>query len=357
MRLIVQPDDGVAPLLELIKGAKESMHLAIFRFDHGDVEKALKGAMANGVKINTLIANVNRGGEKNLRNLEMRFLEAGMTVSRSGDDLIRHHDKIMIADQSRLGVLSFNFTHQDIEQSRGFGIITEDPKWVAEGIALFEADCKRVPYTCESDTFVVSPVNARKVLGNFLQDARKQLLIYDPQISDKRMIRILKDRIKAGVELRVIGQTKFDVELRQLSKMRLHTRTIIRDGEQAFIGSQSLRGNELDARREVGVIVREAPIVKKLAETFESDWASGTAEEEAPDAESKEPETPEPDTEKALEVLVKELQPITITVKKAVTKVVAQAGEEVLEDGIVKEAVKKVVKKVVKQAVKEAIRA
>lgn len=356
MRLIVQPDDGVAPLLEMIKGAKESMHLAIFRFDHGDVEKALHGAMANGVKINTLIANVNRGGEKNLRNLEMRFLEAGMTVSRSGDELIRHHNKIMIADQNRLGVLSFNFTHQDIEQSRGFGIISEDPKWVAEGMALFEADCKRVPYTCDSDTFVVSPVNARKVLGNFLQDARKQLLIYDPQISDKRMIRILKGRIKAGVELRVIGQTKFDVELRQLSKMRLHTRTIIRDGEEAFIGSQSLRGNELDARREVGVIVREAPIVKKLIETFESDWASGAAED-APDAESKDAEIPEPDTEKALEVLVKELQPITVTVKKAVTKVVAQAGEEVLEDGIVKEAVKKVVKKVVKQAVKDAIRA
>ena len=34
--------------------------------------------------------------------------------------------------------------------------------------------------------------------------------------------------------------------------MRLHTRTIIRDGAQAFIGSQSLRGHELDARREVG---------------------------------------------------------------------------------------------------------
>ena len=146
-----------------------------------------------------------------------------------------------------------------------------------------------MPYNCESDTFVVSPVNARKVLGNFLQDARKQLLIYDPKISDKRMIRILKDRIKAGVELRVIGQTKFDVDLRRLSKMRLHTRTIIRDGEQAFIGSQSLRGNELDARREVGVIVHEAPIVKKLVETFESDWASGTAEE-APDAKVKEPE-------------------------------------------------------------------
>ena len=77
MRLIIQPDDGVAPLLDLIKGAKETMDLAIFRFDHGDVEKALRAAMDNGVKVNALIAYVNRGGEKNLRKLRCGFWKRG----------------------------------------------------------------------------------------------------------------------------------------------------------------------------------------------------------------------------------------------------------------------------------------
>ena len=39
--------------------------------------------------------------------------------------------------------------------------------------------------------------------------------------------------------------------------MRLHTRSIVRDGRYAFIGSQSLRQLELDARREVGIIFRD----------------------------------------------------------------------------------------------------
>ena len=54
--------------------------------------------------------------------------------------------------------------------------------------------------------------------------------------------------------------------------MRLHTRTIIRDGSQAFIGSQSLREMELGSRREVGIIFRDKKIVGTLARIFRDDW-------------------------------------------------------------------------------------
>jgi cardiolipin synthase len=54
---------------------------------------------------------------------------------------------------------------------------------------------------------------------------------------------------------------------------RLHVRAIVRDGRHAFVGSQSLRRLELDKRREVGVFVQGAAIVKELIATFEADWA------------------------------------------------------------------------------------
>ena len=57
----------------------------------------------------------------------------------------------------------------------------------------------------------------------------------------------------------VAGQVPFDVQ--KLAGMRLHTRTIIRDQRQAFVGSQSLRSAELDSRREVGLIVQDLAIV------------------------------------------------------------------------------------------------
>jgi len=50
VKLIIEPADGVAPLLAAIKGAKTRVEIAIFRFDRTDVENALKAAAARGVK-------------------------------------------------------------------------------------------------------------------------------------------------------------------------------------------------------------------------------------------------------------------------------------------------------------------
>jgi phosphatidylserine/phosphatidylglycerophosphate/cardiolipin synthase-like enzyme len=193
------------------------------------------------------------------------------------------------------------------------------------------------------------------------------LLIYDPKISDKEMLRILQERAKAGVEIKVIGSVAghTQLEVQKLSGRRLHTRTIICDRHQAFVGSQSLRMAELDSRRELGLIVQDAKTVKKLIDTFESDWASAHAKN-AP-APAKESEAPmdgpaavsekeaEKEAEKAVQVLTKELDPLAISVKKAVRKAVAKAGEDVLHDKDVKNTMKKVVKKAVKEAVKEAV--
>jgi cardiolipin synthase len=356
VKLIVQPRDGAAPLLTAIKKAKKSVDIAIFRFDRADVEVELKAAVARGVKVNALIAYVNRGGEKHLRALEMRFLEAGITVARTADDLIRYHDKMMIVDRQVLYMLSFNFTHLDIDHSRGFGIITRNKKFVQEALKLFEADTARKSYSAGLDTFIVSPVNSRKCLGGFMKRTKKQLFIYDPEISDKEMMRILQDRAKAGVEVKIIGHSakRLNLQVAKLTKIRLHTRTIISDGTRAFIGSQSLRPAELDSRRELGLIIRDSKILKQLLECFKEDWDStDTAGAEAMEKDET-AQLPKKEVQRATKVLAKELHPLTETVKKAVKKVVAEAGGEVLEHKLVKSAVKKIVKKAVKQAVKEA---
>jgi len=369
LKLIIEPDDGVAPLLSAIKNAKKSVEIVIFRFDRADVEAALKAAVANGARVTALIANANRGGEKNLRKLELSFLEAGIIVARTDDDLIRYHDKFMVVDRRSLYMLSFNFTHLDIDHSRGFGIVTHHAKWVRQAVDLLRADCTRNPYELGMDTFVVSPINSRKVLARFLKRAKKELLIYDPKISDDEMLHILEDRAKAGVAIRVIGRLteEVPVSIRKLAQYRLHTRTIIRDRHQAFVGSQSLRPAELDSRRELGLIVRDPQVVKKLLETFESDWAAAEAPEESDQKKEKNgqeekdpskeaaPADPEEEKNKVVRVLVQELQPLTTTVKKAVRKAVAEAGEEVVKDKVVKATVRKVVKKAVKEAVKEAV--
>jgi phosphatidylserine/phosphatidylglycerophosphate/cardiolipin synthase-like enzyme len=67
------------------------------------------------------------------------------------------------------------------------------------------------------------------------------------------------------------------VDVRKLSDLRLHVRAMVRDGKAAFIGSQSLRKLELDGRREIGVIVNDSRIARKIQAVFESDWVQSKA--------------------------------------------------------------------------------
>ena len=211
MKLIIQPDDGVTPIVKAVKRAKKSIDIVIFRFDRIELEKALEAAVARGVPVRALIAHTNRGGEKNLRKLELRLLQAGVTVARTADDLPRYHGKMMMVDGA-LYVFGFNYTKLDIEKSRSFGVVTTDKRLVREATTLFEADRTRQGYIPSDDRLVVSPESSREVLTTFIKRARKQLLIYDEKVSDNLVLRVLHQRAKAGVEIRVIGRVEKSID-------------------------------------------------------------------------------------------------------------------------------------------------
>lgn len=283
MRLIIQPDDGLKPLLQAVKRATTTIDIVVFRLDRPELEKAIAAAVQRRVKVRALIANTNRGGDNNLRKLEMRLLECGVTVARTADDLTRYHDKMMIVDNT-LYVLGFNYTRLDIEHSRSFGIVTTDKRMVKEANALFHADSTRQPYTPGYDRFVVSPESSRELLTGFISKAKRELLIYNNKVSDRLLLRALQERLKAGVDIRIIGKAdkRLDrVETRKLPDLRLHVRAIVRDGSAAFVGSQSLRKIELDGRREVGVIVIDSRIAGKIKTVFETDWKESAPRESA----------------------------------------------------------------------------
>src|SRR5262245_47946825 len=165
MKLIVQPDAGVRPIVSAIKRARKSIDVLIFRLDVEEVASALSDAVARGVVVRALTAHENRGGTKRLRKLEARFLACGVTVSQTADDLVRYHGKMMIVDGRTLHVYGFNFTWLDMHKSRSFGVVTRNKRLVQEATKLFDADCSRQVYEASVDSFVVTPVNARERLS------------------------------------------------------------------------------------------------------------------------------------------------------------------------------------------------
>lgn len=346
VQLIVEPDEGVAPVIHAIDSAQQTLEILIFRFDRRDIESALVRAVGRGVRTRALIAHTSKGGEKSLRSLEMRLLKAGVTVCRTASNLIRYHGKMLIVDHKELYVLGFNYTYLDIDRSRSFGIVTQDKKLVEEALKLFDADATRQEYTPGHERLLVSPLNARGALAEFIKGATKELVIYDPNISDKAILRVLEERAKAGVAIRAIGHST-RLAARALLDPRLHIRLIVRDGTTFFLGSQSLRASELDRRREVGVILEDEKIATTLKEVFEKDWK---ASEPVPGF----AETPVSATKIAKRVakaVTKELPPLE-PVFDAVLRDAAVPDLAVLPDF---SQLQSTVEDAVKQAVKEAV--
>jgi phosphatidylserine/phosphatidylglycerophosphate/cardiolipin synthase-like enzyme len=276
VKLLVEPDDGFAPFLKQIKGARRSIDTTIFRFDLGELQKAFEAAVTRGVRVRAFIAHTNSDGEKRLRKLETELLASGVILARSDDDLVRYHGKMLIVDRAVLHVMAFNYTRLDVNKSRSFSFSTRNQRLVQEALKLFESDMARQPYAPGSEDFVVSPENSRTRLAAFLRGARRQLLIYDPKLNDPMMMRLLQERARKGVDVRVlghVGKRAAGVAAAKMPGLRLHARVIIRDGSRAFLGSQSLRKAELDERREVGIVIRDVVSVKRLMAVFEADWS------------------------------------------------------------------------------------
>jgi phosphatidylserine/phosphatidylglycerophosphate/cardiolipin synthase-like enzyme len=275
VKLIVQPDDGVAPLLAAIRHARKSIDVMVFRFDRRDLRQALADAVGRGVAVRTLIAHTNSEGPRRLRKLELDLLAAGITVARTADDLVRYHAKFFVVDRIRAFILAFNFTALDINKSRSFGVEVRTRRIVQELLTLFEADAARQPYKPGVADLLVSPLNARDRLGAFIRATRHQLFIYDPKLSDPKMLSLVRERVRAGVDVRVIGHVAkpgATIASAPLEGPRLHVRAMVADGRRAFIGSQSLKALELDKRREVGLIIRDRAIVRQMESVFAEDW-------------------------------------------------------------------------------------
>jgi phosphatidylserine/phosphatidylglycerophosphate/cardiolipin synthase-like enzyme len=357
VKLLIQPGDGIGPLVKAIGKARKRVEIVIFRFDRIEIERALEDAVKRGVFVHALIAYTNRGGEKNLRRLEMRFLAAGITVARTSNDLVRYHGKMMIIDGKQLYLLAFNLTRLDLDHSRSFGIVTSNRQLVQEATKLFEKDTKRQPYTPGSARFLVSPLNARKQLAAFIHGAKKELLIYDMKIADRAMTRLLEERAKAGVEVRIIGKVTRKTNgltVRKLNGMRLHARTIVRDQRQLFIGSQSLRELELDARREIGIIFSDRKIIASVMKVFEADWRSAASPRKEPDTDLPD-NTAASTAKKVAKSIARELPPVGPVMEKVLKEVASGDSEIEIDPKELQSAVRDAVRDSVKEVVQEVI--
>ena len=157
------------------------------------------------------------------------------------------------------------------------------------------------------------------------------------------------------MDIKIIGKvTKRSAVLdgRKLPKLRLHTRTIVRDGRYVFVGSQSLREVELDERREVGLIFGDAKVANSLIETFQHDWRLIELESRMNGKDKEDKTQVDRVAKKVAKAVAKELPSVASALEVTVKEVAAKTRVE-LDAAHVDESMKKAVKSTVHDVVRD----
>ena len=157
---------------------------------------------------------------------------------------------------------------------------------------LFEHDCHTptAPLSGITNRLIVAPDQARQRLTERLRYAQTSIGILDHRVTDPEILALLREKQSNGVPVKVIGDVRID-------GLVAHGRMILIDGVTAIIGSIHLSPPSLDARREVALVIDQAPLVARLYDYFQTMagneanimnlWPSGLPEEDEEDEEDE----------------------------------------------------------------------
>jgi len=302
-RLIVEPDEGTAPVVALIDGAHHSLLVKQFTLTDSAVMSALVRAHQRHVAMRIMLNPHRSSGDRANDESFKALRHAGLKVEWSNPAFAVTHEKSMVIDDSVALISTFNYATKYFTETRDYGIVTERPHQVAEVISGFEADWHRKPFEPDRDSGLLwSSNNSRHLMAWFIDTAEKDLIIQHPKFVDATIVERIAAARKRGVKVRLLCGGKhgisdwdildtfaslrlldrFGVKVRRQKHLKLHAKLLIVDGERAQLGSMNIDRSAFDLRRELGIVVSDAPIIKALIKVFDHDWRESKAYE-APD--------------------------------------------------------------------------
>ena len=284
LSLIIQPGDSFFPLVSAIDSAVHSIKMTIFRMDDPIVREAMKAAVERGVKVQALVAQDSKGWVKRNRKLSTELAELGIEVKAheiANKKIRRYHYKILTVDDAQSLILTFNPTQLNLHYARDFGVLIRDREIAAELNRLFDADWNGQGFKPGGTPLVISPENSRRRVLELLRSAARSIRIMDAKVRDQEIMVTLIHKAAAGCDVKIIGRDVFDdkvlpnFHVKGLSRFKLHAKCIVVDGTWFFVGSQNLRKVSLNSRREVGIIIEDGVMARRIERVFDEDWIAG----------------------------------------------------------------------------------
>jgi cardiolipin synthase A/B len=290
--LIIEPDEGIAPVLALINGASRSIDLVMYELEDNAIESALAAAEKRGVSVRVLLSPGYQGEPSAVNDAAYETLRAlGVAVHWSPDHFALTHEKSLVVDANEALIMSFNFVPKFYPTGRDFGVIDRDKKDVAATESTFNVDWEGSGATAPVGKDLVWSPGSRIALIQLIESAQASLDIYNEEMADAVVTNALIRAAERGIVVRVVmtyspdWKTAFGelvahgVVVKTYpahAALYIHAKMIVADNARAFVGSENFSLTSLDKNRELGIIIINTNIIQSLESTFENDLSGAT---------------------------------------------------------------------------------
>jgi len=294
--LIVQPDDGIAPILGTLEGAKHSLDIKMFQFTDPVLIEAVIAAHKRGVKVRVMLNPSRFTGEHDNDEAFELFKNAKVNVKETNPKYPITHEKSMVVDGKQAFIMSLNWAPKYFGLTRDYGLVTNDPEEVSEVAGCFEADWNREDFVPPAVSNLIWSVGrSRQEVIKFIDGAEKSLYIQHEKYVDTPVIEALvRAKTKRDVKVHatalpvhslrdfyilegVAGLRLLEdlgINVHKLHGIHLHAKLILADKHRALLSSFNIYPKCFNERRELGILFSDPELIKRLVKIFEADWES-----------------------------------------------------------------------------------
>lgn len=292
--VIVEPNAGPNPFVDAIRGAKQSVELEMYLLTNKSVISALEEDANRGVDVRVMLeVHPYGGGSVSPQETLDRLNAAGVKAHAASPDFALTHEKGMVIDHATAYIMTSNFTNAALgtgsyTKNREYDIVDTNAQDVKAIDAIFQADWNHTTASFNDPNLVVSPVNSRSDFNALISSAKHTLLVTGEEMNDSGIEQDLVSAAQRGVKVQVIlpapsGSSDSNsggiatikqggVSVREDSRLYMHAKIIVVDGQKAFVGSENISTQSLDQNRELGIILSDSGVLNTLQQTFASDW-------------------------------------------------------------------------------------
>jgi phosphatidylserine/phosphatidylglycerophosphate/cardiolipin synthase-like enzyme len=263
-RLVVSADERLPALLDVIREARSRITLSLFRCNDEAVFDALRAATDRGVAVEVLVTSRAKGGKKKMAKLWRALEQTGASLHSYTDPVVKYHPKYLVADEGPAIVASLNLTRKCFRKTFDALVVTYDPEVVGGLRRLWTADCGGLEMPSDiSDRLIVGPERARRQFTTLIEGARRSIRLIDAKLSDPDLVALLNAKRAGGMTVELFTT-------KQLGHLTSHGKIMLLDDQTVVVGSLALAALSLDFRREVAIVVTDAPVVAAAIELFQA---------------------------------------------------------------------------------------